>query len=70
MDWIKIFFILLATCIVIFIISKIWMGLVDTIISSIKKIFGKDKESAIDDWHSLEDIRKEDRERNRDSKSR
>ncbi len=68
MDWIKIFFILLITCIVIFIISKIWMGLVDTIISIIKKIFGKNKESATDNWHSLEDIRKEDRER--DSKSR
>lgn len=57
MDWITFILILLAIGIVWVIITHLWMNTIDVIISKLKKILKLDKQSSIEKWHTLEEIR-------------
>lgn len=59
MDWMMYFLILLAICVIYFFITRIWVGAVDLIFSSMKKAFGRERNKRENNvkWHTLEEIR-------------
>ena len=59
MNWIMYFFIFLVICIVWFVMIRIWVNGIDLIISTLKKICGFNKNDSVENWHTLEDIRDE-----------
>lgn len=59
MDWIKYFLIFLAICVVWFVITRVWVNIIDSVISAFKKISGLNKNDNVENWHTLEDIRNE-----------
>ncbi|MDD7510904.1 MAG: hypothetical protein PUK21_00745 [Peptostreptococcaceae bacterium] len=57
MSWVVFAIGLLAICTVVFIISRLWIGLVDAIIEGVKKAFGVGKKDSTDNWHTIDEIR-------------
>ena len=57
MNWITCFLIFLIICIVWFVITRVWVNLIDLIISTFKKVLGLNKNNSTENWHTLEDIR-------------
>ncbi len=51
-----------AVCIVWFVITRIWVGAIDSIISVFKKLFRIDRNDNTRNWHTLEDIRNKGKE--------
>lgn len=59
MEWIVYIAIFSVICIVVFVISRLWVSLVDIIIYIFKKLFRLDKPDSTKAWHTLDEIRKE-----------
>ncbi len=57
MNWLTCFLIFLIICIVWFVITRVWVNLIDLIISTFKKVLGLNKNNSTENWHTLEDIR-------------
>lgn len=57
MDWIAFILILLAIGMVWIIITQLWMNTIDFIIVKIKRLLKLDKQSSIEKWHTLEEIK-------------
>ncbi|EJU22339.1 hypothetical protein HMPREF1152_1313 [Mogibacterium sp. CM50] len=57
MNWLIYFLIFLIICIVWFVITRVWVNLIDLIISTFKKVLGLNKNNSTENWHTLEDIR-------------
>ena len=57
MDWLIYLLVFLAICIVWFVITRVWVNLIDLIISAFKKVLGLNKNNSTENWHTLEDIR-------------
>ena len=57
MNWLIYFLIFLIICIVWFVITRVWVNLIDLIISTFKKVLGLNKNNITENWHTLEDIR-------------
>ena len=57
MNWLTCFLIFLIICIVWFVITRVWVNLIDLIISTFKKVLGLNKNDSTESWHTLEDIR-------------
>ena len=57
MNWLTCFLIFLIICIVWFVITRVWVNLIDLIISAFKKVLGLNKNNSTENWHTLEDIR-------------
>ncbi len=57
MNWLIYFLIFLIICIVWFVITRVWVNLIDLIISAFKKVLGLNKNNSTENWHTLEDIR-------------
>lgn len=57
MNWLTCFLIFLIICIVWFVITRVWVNLIDLIISTFKKVLGLNKNNSTEHWHTLEDIR-------------
>lgn len=55
MDWLQYILILAGICAVYFIISRLWVGLVDAMINWFKKLF-KTHNPQPQNWRTLEDI--------------
>lgn len=58
--WILVF---LAVCFVLFIVSRLWIGLVDSILGAMKALLGLNRKKDDVRWHHIEDIR----EKNKDA---
>lgn len=63
-EWIEYLLLLVVICVIYFVATGVWVGLIDLIVSGFKKLFrlGNNKPEK---WHSLEDIRKNDRQQER-----
>ncbi len=57
MNWLTCFLIFLIICIVWFVITRVWVNLIDLIISTFKKVLGLNKNNSTENWYTLEDIR-------------
>ncbi len=57
MNWLTCFLIFLIICIVWLVITRVWVNLIDLIISAFKKVLGLNKNNSTENWHTLEDIR-------------
>ena len=57
MNWLTCFLIFLIICIVWLVITRVWVNLIDLIISTFKKVLGLNKNNSTENWHTLEDIR-------------
>ena len=57
MNWLTCFLIFLIICIVWFVITRVWVNLIDLIISTFKKVLRLNKNNSTENWHTLEDIR-------------
>ena len=62
MNWLTCFLIFLIICIVWFVITRVWVNLIDLIISTFKKVLGLNKNNSAESWHTLEDIRDKNKE--------
>lgn len=51
--------VLVCICVVWFVITRIWVGLVDLVIGGLKKLFGIKKKERKGNWHVLEKNEKE-----------
>lgn len=51
--------VLVCICVVWFVITRIWVGLVDLVIGGLKKLFGIKKKEREGNWHVLEKNEKE-----------
>lgn len=60
MTWLLYLAAFLVICIVWFLITRIWVALVDTIIAALKKLFRSDKNDAAGSWHTLDEIGEKD----------
>lgn len=58
MDYVVYFLVFLAVCIIWFLIMRIWVSGVDLIVSTVKKLLGLNKNDSIENWHTIEDIRR------------
>lgn len=67
MEWFIYILVFLAVAVGWFIISRLWVALVDTLIGLVKKIFGFKKKTTEDKWHSLDDIRKNKQQKQKSS---
>ena len=63
MDRIVWILVLLAVCFVLFIVSRLWIGLVDSILGAMKALLGLNRKKDDVRWHRIEDIR----EKNKDA---
>lgn len=63
-EWIEYLLLLVVICMIYFVATGVWVGLIDSIVSGFKKLFrlGNNKPEK---WHSLEDIRKNDKQQER-----
>ncbi|MDO4789036.1 MAG: hypothetical protein Q4A19_07755 [Johnsonella sp.] len=62
MSWIVYLLVFFVICAVGFFIRRIWMALIDLIISLFKKIFGLNKKKSTKEWHTLDEIRDKNKE--------
>lgn len=51
--------VLVCICVVWFVITRIWVGLVDLVIGGLKKLFGIKEKEREGNWHVLEKNEKE-----------
>ena len=51
--------VLVCICVVWFVVTRIWVGLVDLVIGGLKKLFGIKKEEREGNWYVLEKNEKE-----------
>lgn len=51
--------VLVCICVVWFVITRIWVGLVDLVIGGLKKLFGIKEKEIVGNWHVLEKYKKE-----------
>lgn len=60
MELVAYFLVFAAAVIILFIVSRVWIGLVDTVSGWLKKALFKNKKTNTEsNWHTLEDIRKQ-----------
>ena len=64
MEWITYILVFLAFCFVWFLITRLWVGGIDMIISLFKKLFHSNKKESAGtgNWHSLEEVRDKNKE--------
>ena len=51
--------VLVCICVVWFVVTRIWVGLVDLVIGGLKKLFGIKEKGREGNWHVLEKNEKE-----------
>ena len=60
MELVAYFLVFAAAAVILFIVSRVWIGLADTVSGWLKKaLFKNRKTKAEANWHTLEDIRKQ-----------
>lgn len=56
MDWVKYLLVFVVVCAIYFVITRAWVGLIDLIVSGLKKLFRLNNNKP-EKWHSLKDIK-------------
>lgn len=57
MNWLIYSLIFLAVCAVWFVVTRIWVGGIDLVVSVFRKMLGLNQKESTGNWHTLEDIR-------------
>lgn len=58
MEWIAFLLGFLAICFVVFLVGRLWIGLVDGVIAGVKKLFKSEKKEGPKNRTTLDEIRK------------
>lgn len=56
MNWVKYLLVFVVVCAIYFVITRVWVGLIDLIVCGFKKFFRLNNNKP-EKWHSLEDIK-------------
>ena len=58
MNWFTYIFVFSIVIVITFIIKRVWMALIDSVVALLKKIFFRHQNTKVDKWHTLDEINK------------